>query len=136
MREEQSRQGDSEPLIASPVKTLEAPIKSNPRSDPEMARLSKIAKGKDVVVVKGGSSGPSCPHSDSLKARQKCASMSAPKEMVRSNFTFKVMGFSCQLQPEEDMRRVLEGGPWTMDNRSFVLQKWSPLVRMEQNVSL
>ncbi|KAK1265311.1 hypothetical protein QJS04_geneDACA022439 [Acorus gramineus] len=30
------------------------------------------------------------------------------------------------------MRKVLEGGPWTMDNRLFVLKKWSPSVRMEQ----
>ncbi|KAK1289119.1 hypothetical protein QJS10_CPB18g00823 [Acorus calamus] len=32
----------------------------------------------------------------------------------------------------EDMRRVLKGGPWTMDNRPFVLKKWFPSVRMEQ----
>ncbi|KAK1312399.1 hypothetical protein QJS10_CPA07g00448 [Acorus calamus] len=28
--------------------------------------------------------------------------------------------------------KVLEGGPWTMDNRPFVLKRWSPSVRMEQ----
>ncbi|KAK1300219.1 hypothetical protein QJS10_CPB13g00935 [Acorus calamus] len=33
---------------------------------------------------------------------------------------------------EEDLARVLEGGPRTMDNRPFVLKKWSPSVRMEQ----
>ncbi|KAK1310589.1 hypothetical protein QJS10_CPA08g00936 [Acorus calamus] len=40
--------------------------------------------------------------------------------------------FIVQFDLQEDMQRVLEGGPWTMDNRPFVLQKWSPSVRMEQ----
>ncbi|KAK1310311.1 Potassium channel KOR2 [Acorus calamus] len=32
----------------------------------------------------------------------------------------------------EDVSAVLEGGPWTMDYRPFLLRKWSPEVRMEQ----
>ncbi|KAK1295057.1 hypothetical protein QJS10_CPA16g00398 [Acorus calamus] len=30
------------------------------------------------------------------------------------------------------MNSILEGGPWTMDHRPFILRKWSPQVRMEQ----
>ncbi|KAK1282622.1 hypothetical protein QJS10_CPB22g00516 [Acorus calamus] len=33
---------------------------------------------------------------------------------------------------EEDLKKVLEGGLWSMDNRPFILQRWSPSVRMEQ----
>ncbi|KAK1278884.1 hypothetical protein QJS04_geneDACA024773 [Acorus gramineus] len=32
---------------------------------------------------------------------------------------------------EEDLQKVLEGGPWTMASRPFVLQRWSPFVKME-----
>ncbi|KAK1297672.1 hypothetical protein QJS10_CPB15g01199 [Acorus calamus] len=39
--------------------------------------------------------------------------------------------FHSQLLPRGGSE-VLEGGPWTMDNRPFVLKKWSPSVRMEQ----
>ncbi|KAK1313255.1 hypothetical protein QJS10_CPA06g01029 [Acorus calamus] len=40
--------------------------------------------------------------------------------------------FMVQFDLQEDVQRVLKGGPWTMDNRPFVLQKWSPSVCMEQ----
>ncbi|KAK1259845.1 hypothetical protein QJS04_geneDACA021421 [Acorus gramineus] len=33
---------------------------------------------------------------------------------------------------EEDLRKVLEGGMWSMDNRPFIIQRWTPSVRMEQ----
>ncbi|KAK1272250.1 hypothetical protein QJS04_geneDACA014657 [Acorus gramineus] len=32
----------------------------------------------------------------------------------------------------EDCNLILEGGPWTMEHRPFILKKWSPDVRMEQ----
>ncbi|KAK1287514.1 hypothetical protein QJS10_CPB19g00925 [Acorus calamus] len=40
--------------------------------------------------------------------------------------------FTVKFDLEEDSRTVLEGGPWTMDYRPFILRKWSPDVRMEQ----
>ncbi|KAK1318898.1 hypothetical protein QJS10_CPB04g01154 [Acorus calamus] len=40
--------------------------------------------------------------------------------------------FTVKFDLEEDVNSVLEGGPWTMDHRPFILRKWSPDVRMEQ----
>ncbi|KAK1326416.1 hypothetical protein QJS10_CPA01g01883 [Acorus calamus] len=40
--------------------------------------------------------------------------------------------FTVKFDLDEDMNSVLEGGPWTMDHRPFILRKWSPEVRMEQ----
>ncbi|KAK1285490.1 hypothetical protein QJS10_CPB20g00704 [Acorus calamus] len=31
----------------------------------------------------------------------------------------------------EDLKSTLEGGPWTMDHHPFILRKWTPQVRME-----
>ncbi|KAK1267276.1 hypothetical protein QJS04_geneDACA002709 [Acorus gramineus] len=39
---------------------------------------------------------------------------------------------SLKFDREEDMNSVVEGGPWTMDHRPFILRKWSPDLRMEQ----
>ncbi|KAK1279941.1 hypothetical protein QJS04_geneDACA024090 [Acorus gramineus] len=40
--------------------------------------------------------------------------------------------FTVKFDQAEDATSVLEGGPWTMDHRPFILRKWSPEVRMEQ----
>ncbi|KAK1257468.1 hypothetical protein QJS04_geneDACA024716 [Acorus gramineus] len=40
--------------------------------------------------------------------------------------------FLVQFYLEEDLTAVLEGGPWTMANRPFIIQKWHPEVRLEQ----
>ncbi|KAK1267358.1 hypothetical protein QJS04_geneDACA002651 [Acorus gramineus] len=40
--------------------------------------------------------------------------------------------FTIKFTLDEDLNAVLEGGPWTMDHRPFILQKWTPEVRMEQ----
>ncbi|KAK1283312.1 hypothetical protein QJS10_CPB21g01023 [Acorus calamus] len=47
--------------------------------------------------------------------------------MLKGNGLFVVT-----FENEEDMNAVLEGGPWTMASRPFVLQRWSPSSRMEQ----
>ncbi|KAK1292578.1 hypothetical protein QJS10_CPB17g00529 [Acorus calamus] len=39
--------------------------------------------------------------------------------------------FMINFSLEEDLTNVLEGGPWTMDNRPFVIQKWSRNTKME-----
>ncbi|KAK1261263.1 hypothetical protein QJS04_geneDACA018017 [Acorus gramineus] len=40
--------------------------------------------------------------------------------------------FLVQFNLAEEMTKVLEGGPWTMANRPFIIQKWSPEIRLEQ----
>ncbi|KAK1319609.1 hypothetical protein QJS10_CPB04g01898 [Acorus calamus] len=40
--------------------------------------------------------------------------------------------FTVKFDLEEDCNSVLEGGPWTMEHRPFILRKWSPELRMEQ----
>ncbi|KAK1278394.1 hypothetical protein QJS04_geneDACA016571 [Acorus gramineus] len=40
--------------------------------------------------------------------------------------------FTVKFSLVEDMNSVLEGGLWTMDHRPFIIRKWSPEVRMEQ----
>ncbi|KAK1272713.1 hypothetical protein QJS04_geneDACA021438 [Acorus gramineus] len=40
--------------------------------------------------------------------------------------------FTIKFDLEEDCNFVLEGGPWTMEHRPFILRKWSPELRMEQ----
>ncbi|KAK1277773.1 hypothetical protein QJS04_geneDACA022161 [Acorus gramineus] len=40
--------------------------------------------------------------------------------------------FTVKFSLAEDMNSVLEGGPWSMDHRPFIIRKWSPEVRMEQ----
>ncbi|KAK1299352.1 hypothetical protein QJS10_CPB14g01366 [Acorus calamus] len=39
--------------------------------------------------------------------------------------------FVVNFDNEEDLQVVLEGGPWTMASRPFVLQRWSPFVKIE-----
>ncbi|KAK1270522.1 hypothetical protein QJS04_geneDACA004225 [Acorus gramineus] len=41
--------------------------------------------------------------------------------------------FLVQFNLEEDMLAVLEGGPWTMSNRPFIIRKWMMESRMEQS---
>ncbi|KAK1309974.1 hypothetical protein QJS10_CPA08g00991 [Acorus calamus] len=40
--------------------------------------------------------------------------------------------FTVRFDLFEDLNSVLEGGPWTMDHRPFILRRWTPNVRMEQ----
>ncbi|KAK1283222.1 hypothetical protein QJS10_CPB21g01804 [Acorus calamus] len=40
--------------------------------------------------------------------------------------------FTVKFNLAEDCNSILEGGPWTMEHRPFILKKWSPDVRMEQ----
>ncbi|KAK1320156.1 hypothetical protein QJS10_CPA03g00788 [Acorus calamus] len=40
--------------------------------------------------------------------------------------------FTVKFDLEEDLNSTLEGGPWTMDHRPFIIRKWSPQVHMEQ----
>ncbi|KAK1294881.1 hypothetical protein QJS10_CPA16g00368 [Acorus calamus] len=40
--------------------------------------------------------------------------------------------FTVKFDLIEDLNSIFEGGPWTMDHRPFILRKWSPQVRMEQ----
>ncbi|KAK1314811.1 hypothetical protein QJS10_CPA06g01720 [Acorus calamus] len=40
--------------------------------------------------------------------------------------------FTVKFGSEEDLLAVLEGGPWTMAHRPFIIKKWSPDLRMEQ----
>ncbi|KAK1272490.1 hypothetical protein QJS04_geneDACA015183 [Acorus gramineus] len=40
--------------------------------------------------------------------------------------------FTAKFNLEEDLIAVLEGGPWTMAHRPFIIKKWSPDLRMEQ----
>ncbi|KAK1256906.1 hypothetical protein QJS04_geneDACA024128 [Acorus gramineus] len=40
--------------------------------------------------------------------------------------------FTVKFDLVEDFNVVLEGGPWTMDHRPFIVQKWTPEARMEQ----
>ncbi|KAK1327168.1 40S ribosomal protein S29 [Acorus calamus] len=49
------------------------------------------------------------------------------KLLLKGNGFFLVKFFL-----KEDMQSVLEGGPWTMNNRPFILRQWSPEVKMEQ----
>ncbi|KAK1326815.1 hypothetical protein QJS10_CPA01g01647 [Acorus calamus] len=53
------------------------------------------------------------------------------KLLLKGNGFFLVKFFL-----KEDMQSVLEGGPWTMNNRPFILRQWSPEVKMEQRASL
>ncbi|KAK1312102.1 hypothetical protein QJS10_CPA07g00429 [Acorus calamus] len=39
--------------------------------------------------------------------------------------------FLVKFSLQEDMMAVLEGGPWTMSNRPFILRQWSSTVKME-----
>ncbi|KAK1267556.1 hypothetical protein QJS04_geneDACA002662 [Acorus gramineus] len=39
--------------------------------------------------------------------------------------------FMVNFDNEEDLQEVLEGGPWTMASRPFVIHRWSPHSRME-----
>ncbi|KAK1313474.1 hypothetical protein QJS10_CPA06g01306 [Acorus calamus] len=39
--------------------------------------------------------------------------------------------FMVKFSLEEDLLKVLEGGPWTMDNRPFVIQKWARNTKLE-----
>ncbi|KAK1296361.1 hypothetical protein QJS10_CPB15g00773 [Acorus calamus] len=33
----------------------------------------------------------------------------------------------------DDLNHVLEGGPWYMESRPFIIKKWTPEVRLEQD---
>ncbi|KAK1278990.1 hypothetical protein QJS04_geneDACA020178 [Acorus gramineus] len=49
------------------------------------------------------------------------------KLLLRGNGFFLIKFFL-----PEDMQMVLEGGPWTMANRPFIMRKWTPDSQMEQ----
>ncbi|KAK1261476.1 hypothetical protein QJS04_geneDACA018742 [Acorus gramineus] len=42
--------------------------------------------------------------------------------------------FTVKFSNVEDLNVALEGGPWTMGYRPFILRKWTPTVRMEQEL--
>ncbi|KAK1312581.1 hypothetical protein QJS10_CPA07g00968 [Acorus calamus] len=56
----------------------------------------------------------------------------ATLEAKRRNLMLKGNGFFVvTFDIEEDLQAVLEGGPWTMASQPFVIQRWSPSVKME-----
>ncbi|KAK1282000.1 hypothetical protein QJS10_CPB22g00321 [Acorus calamus] len=49
-----------------------------------------------------------------------------------ADYASALIKWSKALVGEEDLLAFLEGGPWTMANRPFVLHRWSPSSRMDQ----